>query len=69
MLFAQKKKSFSEFLFFHQRQYVTLLDYLEHPIILKRVILGMSSHACSEGQISIINCSIFIQKFLDLEAM
>lgn len=30
-----KIKSFSEFLFFHQRKYITVLEYSEHLIILK----------------------------------
>lgn len=37
--------------------------YLEHPIILKKIILGVFTHACSEGRINIINCSIFIYNF------
>lgn len=35
-IFLLKKiKSFSEFLFFHQRKYITVQEYLEHPIILE----------------------------------
>lgn len=34
-LLLDKIKSFSEFLFFQQRKYITVLEYLAHPTILK----------------------------------
>ena len=46
--YSQQDKVFSRVPLFHQRQ---CIGYLEHPIILKKVILGLYSHACSEGQI------------------
>ena len=56
-VYAQQDKVFSRVPHFPQRQ---CSGYLEHPIILKKVILGLYSHACCEGQISI---SIFIHNF------
>lgn len=37
--------------------------YLEYSKILKRIILGVFTYACSEGQINIIHCSLFIYNF------